>query len=54
MFVPGDDAAAKPKRSVLCSKTLHLATIDLGDLRTGGALQQAGEPLSGANLIMLA
>jgi predicted dinucleotide-binding enzyme len=52
LFVSGDDAAAKYEvRSLL--EDLHFATIDLGDLRIGGALQQAGGPLSGMNLIRL-
>ena len=52
LFVSGDDAAAKHEVQGLL-EDLHFATIDLGDLRTGGALQQAGGPLSGANLIRL-
>jgi predicted dinucleotide-binding enzyme len=52
LFVSGDDAAAKQEVQRLL-EDLHFATIDLGDLRTGGGLQQAGGPLSGANLLRL-
>ncbi len=52
LFVSGDDAAAKHEVQRLL-EDLHFATIDLGDLQIGGALQQAGGPLSGVNLIRL-
>jgi predicted dinucleotide-binding enzyme len=52
LFVSGDGAAAKHEVQRLL-EDLHFATIDLGDLRIGGALQQAGGPLSGVNLIRL-
>jgi hypothetical protein len=52
LFVSGDDAAAK-QTVVLLLDDLGFAPIDLGSLRDGGAIQQAGGPLGGKNLIML-
>jgi predicted dinucleotide-binding enzyme len=52
LFVSGDDAAAKRTVRVLLEE-LGFAAIDLGSLRDGGAIQQAGGPLGGKNLIML-
>jgi 8-hydroxy-5-deazaflavin:NADPH oxidoreductase len=52
LFVSGDDAAAKRTVSELLEE-LGFAAIELGSLRDGGAIQQAGGPLGGKNLIML-
>ena len=52
LFVSGDDADAKAEVSALFQDA-GFVTIDLGDLVTGGAMQQVGGPLSGVNLIQL-
>ena len=52
LFVSGDDADAKRTVGVFLDE-LGFAAIDLGSLRDGGAIQQAGGPLGGKNLIML-
>jgi 8-hydroxy-5-deazaflavin:NADPH oxidoreductase len=52
LFLSGDDPDAKAEVSALFQDT-GFFTIDLGDLSTGGAMQQVGAPLSGANLIRL-
>jgi 8-hydroxy-5-deazaflavin:NADPH oxidoreductase len=52
LFVSGDDDAAKRTVRVLLDE-LGFAPIDLGSLGAGGAIQQAGGPLGGKNLIML-
>lgn len=49
IFVSGDDQAAKDKVVSLLDE-IGFAGIDLGPLRTGGALQQLGGPLSAVNL----
>lgn len=49
IFVSGDDQAAKDKVVSLLEE-IGFAGIDLGSLRTGGALQQLGGPLSAINL----
>jgi 8-hydroxy-5-deazaflavin:NADPH oxidoreductase len=53
IFLSGDDAGAKSEVIALFEHA-GFATIDLGDLITGGAMQQLGAPLSGVNLIRLA
>jgi predicted dinucleotide-binding enzyme len=52
IFVSGDDADAKMD-VVALFQDAGFATIDLGDLATGGAMQQIHHPLAGVNLIRL-
>jgi hypothetical protein len=52
IFVSGDDADAKAD-VVALFQDAGFATIDLGDLATGGAMQQIHHPLAGVNLIRL-
>jgi predicted dinucleotide-binding enzyme len=52
IFVSGDDAEAKAD-VVALFQDAGFAAIDLGDLATGGAMQQIHHPLSGVNLIRL-
>ena len=52
MFISGDDAEAKAE-VVALFQDAGFATIDLGDLATGGAMQQIHHPLAGVNLIRL-
>jgi 8-hydroxy-5-deazaflavin:NADPH oxidoreductase len=52
IFVSGDDADAKAD-VVSLFQDAGFATIDLGDLATGGELQQIHHPLAGVNLIRL-
>jgi predicted dinucleotide-binding enzyme len=52
IFVSGDEAEAKAK-VVALFQDAGFAAIDLGDLATGGALQQIHHPLAGINLIRL-
>ncbi len=52
MFISGDDADAKAAVAALFQDA-GFATIDLGDLATGGAMQQIHHPLAGLNLIRL-
>jgi len=52
IFISGDDADAKAK-VVGLFEDAGFATIDLGDLATGGAMQQIHHPLAGVNLIRL-
>ena len=52
MFVSGDDADAKAD-VVAVFQDAGFATIDLGNLATGGAMQQIHHPLAGVNLIQL-
>lgn len=52
LFVSGDHEPAKAAVMELFDAA-GFFPIDLGDLRTGGALQQFGGPLSGPNLIRL-
>ena len=52
IFVSGDDADAKSEAVALFEDAGFVA-IDLGDLATGGAVQQVRGPLSGVNLIEL-
>ena len=49
IFLSGDDADARREVGTLISG-LGFAVIDLGDLRTGGRMQQAGAPLAGRDL----
>jgi predicted dinucleotide-binding enzyme len=46
IFTSGDDAEAKQSVIELINST-GLVAIDLGPLRTGGAMQEVGAPLSG-------
>jgi predicted dinucleotide-binding enzyme len=52
IFISGDDAEAK---SVVATvfQDAGFSTIDLGDLTTGGSMQQIHHPLAGVNLIQL-
>jgi hypothetical protein len=52
IFVSGDDADAKAEVIALFQDA-GFAAIDLGDLATGGAMQQIHHPLAGVNLIRL-
>ena len=52
IFISGDDADAKAE-VVALFQDAGFATIDLGDLATGGAMQQIHHPLAGLNLIQL-
>src|SRR6476659_9679662 len=52
IFLSGDDADAKADVAALFQDA-GFAAIDLGDLATGGALQQIHHPLAGVNLIRL-
>jgi 8-hydroxy-5-deazaflavin:NADPH oxidoreductase len=52
MFVSGDDGEARTQVATLFEDA-GFSAIDLGALATGGALQQVGGALSGANLIRL-
>ena len=49
LFTSGDDIEAKQQVIELINST-GLVAIDLGSLATGGAMQQIGAPLSGADL----
>jgi predicted dinucleotide-binding enzyme len=52
LFLSGDDIDAKAEVSALFQDA-GFFTIDLGDLITGGQMQQIGAPLAGTNLIRL-
>jgi 8-hydroxy-5-deazaflavin:NADPH oxidoreductase len=52
IFISGDDADAKAE-VVALFQDAGFAAIDLGDLATGGAVQQIHHPLAGVNLIRL-
>jgi 8-hydroxy-5-deazaflavin:NADPH oxidoreductase len=52
IFVSGDDADAKAD-VVALFEGAGFAAIDLGELTTGGAMQQIHHPLAGVNLIRL-
>ena len=52
IFISGDEADAKAL-VVALFQDAGFAAIDLGDLATGGAMQQIHHPLSGVNLIRL-
>ena len=52
IFLSGGDAGAKSEVAELFENA-GFSAVDLGDLATGGALQQVGGPLSGLNLIRL-
>ncbi len=52
IFISGDNADAKAD-VVALFQDAGFAVIDLGDLATGGALQQIHHPLAGVNLIRL-
>ncbi len=50
IFLSGDDADAK-SRVITLFEDSGYSTIDLGDLATGGRMQQVHGPLAGVNLI---
>jgi 8-hydroxy-5-deazaflavin:NADPH oxidoreductase len=52
IFISGDDADAKAEVASLF-RDAGFAPIDLGDLATGGAMQQVHHSLAGVNLIQL-
>jgi predicted dinucleotide-binding enzyme len=52
LFLSGDHAPAKAAVEALFEDAGFIP-IDLGDLETGGSLQQVGGPLSGQNLVRL-
>jgi predicted dinucleotide-binding enzyme len=52
IFISGDDADAKAE-VVALFQDAGFAAIDLGDLATGGEMQQIHHPLAGVNLIRL-
>jgi predicted dinucleotide-binding enzyme len=52
IFISGDDADAKADVVALFGDA-GFAVVDLGDLATGGAMQQIHHPLAGLNLIRL-
>jgi hypothetical protein len=52
IFVSGDDADAKAD-VVALFQDAGFAPIDLGELATGGAMQQIHHPLAGVNLVRL-
>jgi predicted dinucleotide-binding enzyme len=52
IFLSGDDAEAKAEVVALFEEA-GFVPIDLGDLATGGAMQQIHHPLAGLNLIRL-
>jgi hypothetical protein len=52
LFISGDDAEAKSAVIQLFDDA-GFAPIDLGDLACGGAMQQWGGPLSGANFVRM-
>ena len=49
-FVSGDDDGAKKRVEILLEE-IGYSVIDLGDLRNGGLIQQAGGPLAGRDLL---
>jgi predicted dinucleotide-binding enzyme len=52
IFLSGDDGDAKSEVAALFD-TAGFFTVDLGDLASGGLMQQVGGPLAGLNLIRL-
>jgi len=52
LFVSGDDSVAKSEVITLFQEA-GFFVVDLGDLRSGGRMQQVGGPLSGVNLVRL-
>jgi 8-hydroxy-5-deazaflavin:NADPH oxidoreductase len=52
IFLSGDDAGAKSE-VVALFEDAGFFVVDLGGLREGGEMQQAGAPLAGHNLIHL-
>lgn len=52
LFLSGDDSDAKAEVIALFQDA-GFFVIDLGDLVTGGAMQQVGGPLAGVNLVRL-
>jgi len=50
-FISADDAGAK-KRVETLLKAFGYSVVDLGNLRDGGLIQQAGGPLAGRDLLV--
>jgi 8-hydroxy-5-deazaflavin:NADPH oxidoreductase len=50
LFISGDDDGAKKEVETLLTG-FGYSVIDLGNLRDGGLIQQAGGPLAGRNLL---
>ena len=49
-FISADDGGAKKQVEILL-KELGYSVIDLGNLRDGGLIQQAGGPLAGRDFL---
>jgi predicted dinucleotide-binding enzyme len=52
VFISGDHEEAKTVVAQLITD-MEFAPVDIGDIKIGGALQQAGKPLAALNLIKL-
>jgi predicted dinucleotide-binding enzyme len=52
LFISGDDTAAK-STVIRLVESFGFATVDLGNLKSGGLLQQAGKPLAALNLLLV-
>ena len=52
IFLSGDDVGARSQVAELF-RDASFSAIELGDLATGGTMQQLGGPLAGANLIQI-
>jgi predicted dinucleotide-binding enzyme len=52
IFISGDEVGAK-EEVIALFQDAGFAAIDLGDLATGGAMQQIHHPLAGVNLVRL-
>ena len=50
VFISADDGSAK-KRVETLLESFGYSVIDLGNLRDGGLMQQAGGPLAGRDLL---
>ena len=51
VFMSGDDEGAKRKVEKII-EAMQFAPVDLGDLQMAGAVQQAGGPLAGLDLVL--
>jgi predicted dinucleotide-binding enzyme len=50
LFISADDDGAKKEVEILLASFVY-SVIDLGNLRDGGLIQQAGGPLAGRDLL---